>query len=82
MSHDMRVVNVEDTERATLDVATGHDTTCVGAPQSGAISQAVFGSPPETVDAKAGRTVVTARERGPGESPLSIREALMRSMER
>ncbi|AFK17812.1 amino acid permease [Haloferax mediterranei ATCC 33500] len=79
MSYDSKVTVAEDTEQAILEAATGYDTICIGATRSGAISQAVFGSLPEKVGAEVEQTVVMAR--GPEESPMSIREALLRRLE-
>jgi len=79
MSYDTDVRVAEDTERTIIDAAEAYDTVCVGATRSGAISQAVFGSLPETVGEEVDRTVVMAR--GPSESAMSVREALLRRLE-
>ena len=79
MSYDTQVTVAEDTEQAIIEAAQEYDTVCVGATQTGAISQAVFGSLPEKVGAELPQTVVMAR--GPEESPLSVREALMLRLE-
>jgi len=79
MSYETEVRVTEDTERAILEAAAVYDTICVGATRSGAISQAVFGSLPETVGEKVDKTVVMAR--GPEESAMSVREALLRRLE-
>jgi len=79
MAYDTEVRVAEDTETAILEAAREYDTICVGATRSGAISQAVFGSLPETVGAEVDRTVVMAR--GPEESAMSIREALRQKLE-
>jgi APA family basic amino acid/polyamine antiporter len=79
MSYDTEIRVAENTERAIIEAAEEYDTIGVGATRSGAISQAVFGSLPETVGAEVDRTVVMAR--GPEESPMSIREALLRRLE-
>ncbi|GAB7012842.1 hypothetical protein [Halolamina salina] len=76
MSYDTEIRVAEDTERTITDAAEGHDTACVGATRSGAVSQAVFGSLPETGGREADQTVVMAR--APAESPVSGREALLR----
>ncbi|AGN01031.1 cationic amino acid transport protein [Salinarchaeum sp. Harcht-Bsk1] len=68
------VIVAEDTERAIIDAADEYDTVCVGATRSGAVSQAVFGSLPETIGANVNRTVVMAR--GQERSPTSIRQAI------
>ncbi|MEA5409884.1 universal stress protein [Haloarculaceae archaeon H-GB2-1] len=79
MSYDTKVKLAEDTEQAIIEVAQEYDTVCVGATRSGAISQAVFGSLPEKIGAEVPQTVVMAR--GPEESPMSVREAIMRRLE-
>ncbi|RBI61076.1 amino acid transporter [halophilic archaeon] len=79
MDYDARVEVAEDVEQAILDAASEYDTICVGATRSGTVSQAVFGSLPETVGEKTDRTVVMAR--GPEESPMSVREAIVRRLE-
>ncbi|WP_280584991.1 amino acid permease [Halorubrum sp. Boch-26] len=79
MTYNTEIRVAEDTERAIIDAAEEYDTICVGATRSGTISQAVFGSLPETVGAEVDRTVVMAR--GPEESAMSIREALLRRLE-
>lgn len=79
MSYETEVVVAEDTEQAILDAADEYDTVCVGATRSGAISQAVFGSLPETLGATIDRTIVMAR--GPQEAPMSVREAIVQRLE-
>ena len=79
MTYDTRVDVADDVDRAILDAADEYDTICVGATRSGVVSQAVFGSLPETVGEKAAGTVVMAR--GPEESPMSVREAIARRLE-
>jgi len=59
-------------------VASETDTIRVGATRSGTISRAVFGSLPETVGEEVDRTVVMAF--GREESPMSIRQALLRRL--
>lgn len=49
MESERRIEAAEDIERTNLNAASEYDTICVGATRSGAISQAVFGSLPETV---------------------------------
>lgn len=68
--------NLED---VVLSLADEYDTVCVGATRSGAVTQALFGSLPETIGERAEGTVVMAR--GPEQSPLSIREAIIRRLE-
>ncbi|MFC6770085.1 amino acid permease [Halorubrum pallidum] len=79
MSYDTEIRVAEDTEQTIIDAAQDYDTICAGATRSGAISQAVFGSLPETIGTEVDRTVVMAR--GPEESAMSIREALLRRLE-
>lgn len=79
MTYERRVEVADDIEQAILDAAAEYDTICVGATRSGAVTQAVFGSLPETVGEKTDRTVVMAR--GPEESAMSIREAIARRLE-
>lgn len=78
-SFQRRVLVAADTEQAIIEVAREYDMTCIGATRSSTVSQAVFGSLPEKLGAEVNRTVVMAR--GPEESPMSIREALMRRLE-
>ncbi|MFB6308041.1 MAG: amino acid permease [Haloarculaceae archaeon] len=77
--YETEVVVAEDMEDAILSAAAEYDTICVGATRSGAISQAVFGSLPERIGEEVAETVVMAR--GPEESPMSIRQALLRRLE-
>jgi len=79
MTYDTRIDTAEDVDRAILDVADEYDTVCVGATRTGVVSQAVFGSLPETVGEEVDGTVVMAR--GPEESPMSVREAITRRLE-
>ena len=79
MTYETEIRVAEDIEQTILDAAEDYDTICVGATRSGAISQAVFGSLPETVGEEVDTTVVMAR--GPEESVMSIREALLRRLE-
>lgn len=76
---ESRIEGAEDIEEAVLAVAREYDTICVGATRSGPVSQAVFGSLPETVGEKTDRTVVMAR--GAEESPMSIRQAVVRRLD-
>ncbi|MDQ2074476.1 amino acid permease [Haloarcula sp. H-GB4] len=77
--YESRIEVAEDIERGILDAATGYDTICVGATRTGAVSQAVFGSLPETIGEQTDQTVVMAR--GPEESAMSIRQAIVRRLE-
>lgn len=79
MSYDTQITGAEDTEQAILKAAEEYDTICIGATRSGAISKAVFGSLPEKVGEEVDRTAVMVR--GPEESPMSIRQALIRRIE-
>lgn len=74
-----RVEVADDIEEAILEAADEYDTVCVGATRSGAVSQALFGSLPETIGGKAAGTVVIAR--GPEKAPLSVREAIVQRLE-
>jgi amino acid transporter/nucleotide-binding universal stress UspA family protein len=78
MSYNAEVKVAEDTEQAIIEAAKEYDTVCVGATRSGPISQAVFGSLPEKVGAGVDQTVVMAR--GPEESPMSVRQALLQRL--
>nr|WP_241768050.1 universal stress protein [Haloferax sp. ATB1] len=78
MTYESRVEVTDDVEQVVLDSASDYDTICVGATRSGAVSQALFGSLPETVGEKTERTVVMAR--GPEESAMSVREAIARRL--
>jgi len=78
-SYYSRVEVAKDIEAAILDAASDYDTICVGATRTGTVSQAVFGSLPETIGECTDRTVVMAR--GPEESPTSIRDAIARRLE-
>jgi len=79
MTYETEIRVAGDIEQTILDAAEDYDTICVGATRSGAISQAVFGSLPETVGEEADKTVVMAR--GSEESAMSVREALLRRLE-
>jgi APA family basic amino acid/polyamine antiporter len=70
------ITAVEETILAAVDE---YDTICVGAIRTGPVSQAVFGSLPETVGEETDRTVLMAR--GPEESAMSVREAIARRLE-
>jgi nucleotide-binding universal stress UspA family protein len=77
--YEARVDVAEDVEATILEAADEYDTICVGATRSSTVSQALFGSLPETVGERVDRTVVMAR--GPAESPMSIREAVARRLD-
>ena len=79
MGFTSRVEVADDVEDAVLAVADEYDTICVGATRSGAVSQALFGSLPETIGEQAAGTVVMAR--GPEKAPLSLREAIVQRLE-
>jgi nucleotide-binding universal stress UspA family protein len=79
MQYDSRVEIAEDIERTILTAASEYDTICVGATRSGAVSQALFGSLPETIGEQSDRTVVMAR--GPEESAMSVRDAIVQRLE-
>ncbi|WP_232700705.1 amino acid permease [Halobacterium wangiae] len=74
-----RVVVDGDVEDAILAVADDFDTVCVGATRSSAVSQALFGSIPETIGERTDGTV--AMVRGSENAPMSIREALVRRLQ-
>jgi APA family basic amino acid/polyamine antiporter len=75
-SFESRVVVADDDVRSEiLDEVSAYDTVCVGATRTGTVSQALFGSIPETIGEQTDGTVVMAR--GPDETPRSIREALV-----
>jgi amino acid transporter/nucleotide-binding universal stress UspA family protein len=73
--YESRVVVADDVETAILDAVDEYDTVCVGATRSGAVTQALFGSLPEAIGEGTDGTV--AMVRGPEESPMSIREAIV-----
>jgi nucleotide-binding universal stress UspA family protein len=73
--YNSHVVVSEDVESAILETVDEYDTICVGATRSGAVSQALFGSIPETVGEESDGTV--AMVRGPEDSPMSVREAII-----
>jgi amino acid transporter/nucleotide-binding universal stress UspA family protein len=77
--YESRIEVAEDIEGTILDAASEYDTICVGATRTGAVSQAVFGSLPETIGEQADQTVVMAR--GPEESAMSVRQAIVRRLE-
>jgi len=79
MTYDTEMRVAENTQQAILKLAEEFDTICVGATQSGAISQTVFGSLPEKSGAEVDKPVVMAR--GPEDSPISVREAITRRLE-
>ncbi len=67
-----------DIEQAILTHASEYDTICIGAPRSGPVARAIFGSLPETISEKANCTVVTAH--GTDGLPMSVREAIVRQL--
>ncbi|WP_262180893.1 amino acid permease [Haloarcula laminariae] len=77
--YESRIAVGEDIEATILAAASEYDTICVGATRSGTVSQAVFGSLPETIGEQTDRTVVMAR--GPETSPMSVRDAIVRRLE-
>ncbi|WP_135305146.1 amino acid permease [Haloarcula amylovorans] len=79
LEYNNRIEVAEDIEGTILDAATEYDTICVGATRSSAVTQAVFGSLPETIGEQTDRTVVMAR--GPEESAMSVRQAIIRRLE-
>lgn len=79
LQFNSRIEVADDIEETILDAASEYDTICVGATQSGAVSQAVFGSLPETIGEQTDQTVVMAR--GPEESAMSVRQAIVRRLE-
>jgi len=79
MAYESSVEVAEDVDGVILDLAEEYDTICVGATRSGPISQALFGSLPETIGAETQSTVVMAR--GEESSPISVREAVVRRLQ-
>ncbi|MFW5896012.1 MAG: amino acid permease [archaeon] len=79
VTYDTRVVVSDEVEATLLEVVDEYDTVCVGATRAGAVSQALFGSIPETIGEQADGTVAIAR--GPEESPRSIREAIVERLQ-
>ena len=75
MDYDTEVVVGEDIEKTLLDAVGRYDTVCVGATRSGSVTQALFGSIPETIGEEVDATV--AMIRGPKETTRSIREGLI-----
>jgi amino acid transporter/nucleotide-binding universal stress UspA family protein len=75
VDYDAAVVVSDDVETAILDAVGAFDTVCVGATRSGTVSQALFGSIPETIGEEVDSTV--AMVRGPEESARSVREGLV-----
>ena len=79
MSYDTEVRVAADIEQTITEASEEYDTICIGSTRSSAISQVLFGSLPERVGEEVDRTVVMAR--GPEESPMSVRQALLRRLE-
>ncbi|WP_135827231.1 amino acid permease [Halorussus ruber] len=75
MDYHREVVVGEDIENALLDAVAKYDTVCVGATRSRSVSQALFGSIPETIGEEVDATV--AMVRGPKETTRSVREGLI-----
>ncbi|WP_231186722.1 amino acid permease [Haladaptatus sp. DYF46] len=75
MDYDSCVIVADDIETTILDVVGEYDTICVGATRSGTVSQALFGSLPETIGEHASGTV--AMVRGSKQTPQSIRDGLV-----
>ena len=75
MDYESRVVIGDDIEETLLDTVAAYDTVCVGATRSSSVSQALFGSIPETIGEEIDATVAIVR--GPKETPRSIREGLI-----
>ncbi|UPV76715.1 amino acid permease (plasmid) [Halorussus limi] len=75
MDYDTEVVVGEDIEETLLAAVSEYDTVCVGATRSGSVSQALFGSIPETIGEEVDATV--AMIRGPKETTRSVREGLI-----
>jgi nucleotide-binding universal stress UspA family protein len=80
VDYETTVVVSDDVETAALEVVAPYDTICVGATREGPISQALFGSLPETLGERASGTVVMAR--GATESPRLIRDAIVERLTR
>ena len=70
-----RILVSDDVEDAVLGVVDEYDIVCVGATESGAVSQALFGSLPETIGESAESAVAMAR--GGEQSPRTVREGLV-----
>ncbi|WP_254832071.1 amino acid permease [Haloglomus salinum] len=77
--YEAEVVPATDLETDLLAALERFDTVCVGATRTGTVSQALFGSLPETVGSEVEGTVAIAR--GPEDSPRSVREALVERLQ-
>jgi amino acid transporter/nucleotide-binding universal stress UspA family protein len=76
LDSETRVVSTEgDVRDAILESVAEYDTISVGATESGAVSQALFGSIPESIGESADGTVVMAR--GPETTPRSVRDGVV-----
>jgi APA family basic amino acid/polyamine antiporter len=76
IEYESRVITAEEEVRpAILDAVAEYDTVSVGATRTGAVSQALFGSIPESVGEEFEGQVVMAR--GGTEAPRSVRDALL-----
>ncbi len=75
MDYETKVVVSDAVEETLLETVEEFDTVCVGATRSGSVSQALFGSIPETIGEEVDATV--AMVRGPKETTRSVREGLI-----
>ncbi|NEU57850.1 amino acid permease [Halorussus sp. MSC15.2] len=75
VDYESEVVVGDDIEQTLLDAVAAYDTVCVGATRSGSVSQALFGSIPETIGERVDATV--AMVRGPKETARSVREGVI-----
>jgi amino acid transporter/nucleotide-binding universal stress UspA family protein len=75
VDYEPSVVVSEDVEATLLESVAAFDTVCVGATRSGSVSQALFGSIPETIGEEVDATV--AMVRGPKETTRSVREGVI-----
>ena len=73
--YESRVLVTENVEEALLEAVEDYDAVFVGATRASAVSQALFGSIPETIGQRASGTV--AMIRGASARPRSIREAVV-----
>ncbi|MFC4448998.1 amino acid permease [Halorussus aquaticus] len=75
VDYESEVVVGDDIEQTLLDAVAAYDTVCVGATRSGSVSQALFGSIPETIGERVDATV--AMVRGPKQTARSVREGVI-----
>ncbi|NHN61370.1 MULTISPECIES: amino acid permease [Halorussus] len=80
VDYESEVVVGDDVEELLLDAVAAYDTVCVGATRSGSVSQALFGSIPETIGEEVDATV--AMVRGPRQTTRSVREGLVDRLNR